>query len=504
MKDELIKKAVSATKSLIIFKIAGEIVSLGITIFLVRYLSENYYGIYNLLYSTIGLTVAFISLGLNDTLNRFIPEYYQKGEFILANRLYRIASLLRLLANIVVIIVIFGLWHYVASFLKIEPYRDYFLLFSPIIILFTQWSLINICLNSYFLQKYTQMFYLIFMLLKGIGYVIVFLFKLDLRAVIFVDIIGFIILLILLQYVYAHKIPMTGGSYKFLPQEKKRLFRYSFYYNFNDLGVQLLDVNIDNFILVYFLNPVAVGVYSFCNRISKLIGRFIPTNYLMDVIRPAFFSAYSTEKEGANKFFQFMIKITYIFYLPIFVIFAIYNKEIINLITGGKYIEYGGALVMVFLFQILSAFQLPLGLVAQLNERAEIILYSRIFGIYNLIADIIMIRWWGVMGAVIATGTAMLFKNIFIWWFVRKDASFKGMGKFFEILMSLSILIAIIMFSIKILINIRGALQLFYIVLLISFTYLLFFKYILNQKEKDVIINLLPSKITLQVQKLFL
>jgi len=199
-----------------------------------------------------------------------------------------------------------------------------------------------------------------------------------------------------------------------------------------------------------------------------------------------------------------MIKITYIFYLPIFVIFAIYNKEIINLITGGKYIEYGGALVMVFLFQILSAFQLPLGLVAQLNERAEIILYSRIFGIYNLIADIIMIRWWGVMGAVIATGTAILFKNIFIWWFVRKDASFKGMRKFFEILMSISILMAIIMFSIKILINIRGALQLFYIVLLISFTYLLFFKYFLNQKEKDVIINLLPSKITLQVQKLFL
>ena len=35
-------------------------------------------------------------------------------------------------------------------------------------------------------------------------------------------------------------------------------------------GAGILDVNFDNFILVMYLDPIAVGAYSFCQRINKM------------------------------------------------------------------------------------------------------------------------------------------------------------------------------------------------------------------------------------------
>lgn len=70
-------------------------------------------------------------------------------------------------------------------------------------------------------------------------------------------------------------------------------------------------------------------------------------------------------------------------------------------------------------------------MIAQLREKADIILYSKIFAAYNLIADIILIKMFGIWGAVIATGTATLGKNLFVWYFVKSETSFKGMEGFF-------------------------------------------------------------------------
>jgi O-antigen/teichoic acid export membrane protein len=88
-------------------------------------------------------------------------------------------------------------------------------------------------------------------------------------------------------------------------------------------------------------------------------------------------------------------------------------------------------LVAVFAFSVLSTFQQPLGLIAELGERAGIILLSKVSAIYNVVGNIVLIPLMGIMGAVIATGTAILFKNIFIWYFVRDVASFRGTGRFF-------------------------------------------------------------------------
>ena len=117
--------------------------------------------------------------------------------------------------------------------------------------------------------------------------------------------------------------------------------------------------------------------------------------------------------------------------IPIFFFIAVLGEELIKLFFGGKFLEYSHVLVGVYFFSILNAFQMPLGLMAQLKERADIMLYSKVFAVYNLIADIFLIKYFGIWGAVFATGTAVLGKNMFIWCFLRKEASFNGMRGYF-------------------------------------------------------------------------
>jgi O-antigen/teichoic acid export membrane protein len=46
-------------------------------------------------------------------------------------------------------------------------------------------------------------------------------------------------------------------------------------------------------------------------------------------------------------------------------------------------------------------------------------------GVYNIVANLVLIPIFGIGGAIFASGTAGLLKNLFIWWFVRDLARWK-------------------------------------------------------------------------------
>ena len=421
----IFQKSLSAAKYTVLYKILTQAVSLIVMVFLVRVLSEHDYGVYNLLYSLIAFIGVVASFGIANTLQRFIPEYYAKKEFGIANRLYRLSSAVRLISNVILLSVIFLFWENISPILKIAEYKPFFLLFSVVIILHMQRELLEICLGAYFLQKYSQGATLVFTLIKCAGYSFAIVLNTGLWEILITDLLAYLVAFILLETIFVCKIPVkkTKMPTAYKKAEKKRLVRYALFYNFNDTGVGLLQADFDNFILVGFLDPVAVGAYSFCQRITKTIQRVSPVTYLQDVIRPAFFSmATSDDAVDINKFFNTSLKVNLMFHIPVFLFIVIFGEEIIHVIFNGKFISYTHVLAGVYFFGMLNSFFSPVGMVAQLRERADIILYSKIFAVYNLAADVIFIKYFGISGAVVATGTAVLCKNIFIWYFVRKDA----------------------------------------------------------------------------------
>jgi O-antigen/teichoic acid export membrane protein len=429
---DITRKSLTAVKFTVIFRVLAQGVSLAVTVLLVRVLSEHDYGVYNLLYSVVAMLGMVFSFGIANTIQRYMPEYYSKGEFRIAHNLYKTASLIRLFSNVAVLGLALIFWEQLAPYLKITEYKYYFMFFILVILLHMQRGILETCLSSHFLHKYSQGLSVVFIFIKGIGYSAAFLLKKDLWFVLSVDLIAYLVVFILLNIVYYNKVPLDGGAFKgFTQEERKRVVRYAMFYNFNDAGVGLLDVNIDNFIIAMYLNPIAIGAYSFCNRITKMINNVMPVNYLIDVIRPAFFSSINKDDTSkSNRNFQLLLKLIWLFQLPFFCLLCFFAEEMIFFLFDGKFIAYSKVLIAIYLFNIFGSFYLPLGLIAQIKERADVILYSKFFGIYNLIADIILIKFFGIWGAVFATGTATLAKNFFIWSFFKKEASFRGLEPF--------------------------------------------------------------------------
>jgi peptidoglycan biosynthesis protein MviN/MurJ (putative lipid II flippase) len=73
-------------------------------------------------------------------------------------------------------------------------------------------------------------------------------------------------------------------------------------------------------------------------------------------------------------------------------------------------------------FATLNVVADPVSLVAQYEEKAHVLLMSKLFAAYNVLAMFLLVPFLGIYGAAIAAGTAQTMKNLFVWWYVRKRA----------------------------------------------------------------------------------
>ena len=187
--------------------------------------------------------------------------------------------------------------------------------------------------------------------------------------------------------------------------ERKRLFRYGLYYNFNDVGTLALSSRVDNFFIAAFMDPIAVGTFSFYTRLSGMVTRSLPTNMFQNVIRPVFFATAPAEAAvRIPKYFTLLINTSLLFTVPITAYAAVYHRELVDVVFGGKFREHSLLLPVVLLFVTTNIISVPVALAAQYAEKAHVILLSKVFGVFNLLAMLALIPILGVYGAALATG----------------------------------------------------------------------------------------------------
>jgi O-antigen/teichoic acid export membrane protein len=402
-------------------------------ILLVRLLSETDFGIYSLLYATLPVVGTAASFGLENTLRRYQPQYLRTGENRLAHWLVRRVALLRLVTNFGVVCVIFAFWSWLAPLFKIENYNQQFAFFSLVLLTHFQCSILTTALASHLLQKYSTGLTAVFAILKLIGYLAAkAIFDFDLWTAISVDLVAYLIFFATLKYYYTFRPDHSSGQHDSPPkEEKRRLLRYGAYYNFNDAGTLALSDQKDSFFIAAFINPVAVGAHAFANRLMGMVGRVTPLQQMRSVIEPIFISLdYRKRPEKTHTYFSILLTFAMLARIPLFVYFTCYHRQLVQVVFNSRFLDYSYLLPAVALFSISDALATPVTLVAQLKEEARIILASKIIGIYNILASLTLIPIIGVMGAVIANGTGTMFKNLFIWWFVRDLARWKGALRF--------------------------------------------------------------------------
>ena len=277
----------------------------------------------------------------------------------------------------------------------------------------------------------------------------------------------------------------------------KRLVRFGGFSYFSELGAQILEVSTDFFIISAFLGPAAVGIYSFANRVITITTRILPHSALVDVIRPAFFTRFVQDKDPVqlNKMFNFLSKIIAFFVFPLVMGIIVLGDKLIIYVFDSKYLESSKVLLIMAAFTALNFFMFPLGLVLQSIEKVQIIFFSKIFAIYNLVGDLLVVKTYGIIGIALVTGSAVLFKNLFCYLFARRYTrlvvDFKGLG----IITINSLLMGLIIYPVrKLVVDIPSFIVIIVIGALIYFMIAYFNKAFSNQ-ERNIINKILPKPI---------
>jgi O-antigen/teichoic acid export membrane protein len=267
---------------------------------------------------------------------------------------------------------------------------------------------------------------------KVIGYLIAVKLGITVTSVLVADLIAYVLMFFGLSFNYSRRVRLEGGPTTFSKDESRRMIRYGFFYNFNDMGHIPVGNKIDTFFIASIIDAASVGAYALGNRVLEIVRSLMPHKFFLDVFRPLFFTLDRVaDSQAVTMYFQLLVKLSYVFMVPATAYVAVVHRDIFEIVFGGKFQEFASLLVWLFCLASLTAFAKPLTLVIQLHEKAAIVLIAKLSGLYNILALFALVPSYGVYGAAVATGSAEMLRQAFQWWFVRHDASFRNMGKFF-------------------------------------------------------------------------
>jgi O-antigen/teichoic acid export membrane protein len=417
-----------ARRSLIdtaLFRAVSQITTLAGYVVLVRGISKEDFGILNLLYAFIPAISTVASLGLEQTLRRYQPEYLRAGNQSAASWLFRFVASARFGTSVVVLSLVLLTWNWMAPVFKLTSYRGEFALFSLLVVLHFQARILQFALNSHMLHRFSIGSVAVLSVVKLVAYsLLAWQGSLTLINAILADTCAYVASYVLLTVVYRVRCRPSGlAHHSPPPEERRRLLRYGFFNNFNDAGTAVLSVKSDNFFIAALIDPISVGIYSFYTRLSQMAGHLLPVRLFENVVQPLFFSMPHAEaSKRVPNYFSLLIDANLLLQLPVLAYAIGYHAELVQVVFGGKFIEHSWLLPVIVGFATINVIAIPVTLVAQYEEKASIILLSKIFGVYNVIALLLLLPIAGLLGATLASGSAQAFKNLFIWWHVRRNA----------------------------------------------------------------------------------
>lgn len=483
------------------FRVMSQITTALALIIQVRGMSEHDFGVYSLLYTFIPVIGTLLSLGLEQVMQRYQPEYLRAGNKAGAAWLMRTIASGRLAANIVIIVVVLLCWNLVAPLFKLTAYRGMFAVFSFLILLQFQARILQLALGSHMMHRYSVGSMTTLSAVKLVAYGALFVtHKFTLQAAIFADMLSYAFAYASLRIIYNKRclVPEARARYRPSPEERRRLVRYGLYNNFNDAGVFLLYSTVDNFFIAAYLDTLSVGIYSFYGRLRQMVVNALPAKQFENIIQPMFFSIPRDQADRSiPRFFSFLVNMNLLLQWPALAFATAYHREIVQLIFHGKFIEESWLLPVMMGLATLNVIADPVSLVAQYEEKAHILLLSKLFAVYNILAMFVLVPFLGVYGAAIAGGTAQAMKNLFIWWYVRKRAVWTNAGS--ALLWSIGIWGAVvaICYGLKVLLPFSPALQVAMGIAVFLGAGLVYIRSpALSSSDRDILRSITPDKAT--------
>lgn len=212
-----------------------------------------------------------------------------------------------------------------------------------------------------------------------------------------------------------------------LPQPTMRryiiYFRYSIPMVPRIVSDQIL-TNGDKFLVLYFLNPAAVGIYAVAYAVSTLLVKF--TSIFNPTLYPTIAHAWDTGKlDEITTLYKHILRGYFILAIPALVGLSLLAEPLLTILSTVDIAKEGAILVPILLFGFLmKGAHNPLTYILTSAERTSRIALVIIFGTsLNLVLNVMLIPQFGLFGAAFATAISASSILLLMYYFANKVVS---------------------------------------------------------------------------------
>ena len=231
----------------------------------------------------------------------------------------------------------------------------------------------------------------------------------------------------------------------------KKIIRFGLFNYLNDTTFIIFDFNTDFFIISFFLGSEVVGLYSFAATTVSKLYNFLPVSVAATVLFPILVRKYSRQedKDELHYFFRLYNKTALFFSLPVAVGLCVLADKIIGYVFHPQYLVVAHVFRFIAFAQVVYVLSTVLAYFVQILEKAHYTFYARVFVIYNIVMDIVLIKIFGLMGVAFATASAWFFNALFVYFLLRRDIKLTYPMKAFTKIMTNSIILGLIVFLMR-------------------------------------------------------
>jgi len=389
------------------------------SILIARYLGPELMGEYSYIIWLIGVIALVISLGLPNTITKFLSEIiggeHKEYAKIIYAKLLQIQFIIALTISIILMIVFYK---------KLLPgTRDCYLIAFL--------SLIPVCMSMFLTAVFhgLQNFRITSIVGSAINLfqlVLVILFiKLDagLEGLVSVLLIsGIVQMLILVKWIN----PTFGftSSFKIPKELRNKVTRYSLNVYWTIVLSMIVWQKSEIFFLKIFSTAEEIAFYSISfNMVMILIGLATLFSTVIFPILSNFHGA--GDRKGIQNIYNKSIKAIFIFFLPICIFFIATAKPLVLLMYSSQYYAVYPLLIILVVSAVFSAVGIVFAHLIFAVNRADIqAKYVTLQAIINILLDLLLIPHYGATGAALANSSIRI-ASFPIWlWIIQKQLGF--------------------------------------------------------------------------------
>ncbi|MFC1753813.1 flippase [Thermoproteota archaeon] len=398
------RKALKGTISVFVVTLFAAFLGYLVRLVLARGLSLEEYGLFYAVFSFFGLFMIFKDLGLNSALAKFIPEYLHKKDYSGVKSIVVSVFSIQTFFSLIVFILTFLLSDYIAEHFFHTPAASIVIKFIGLMFLLT--PLENVFTHSF--QGFQRMF-----LYASIEFMRMLVILLIIIALLYK---GFLVLAPSIAYFAVYIIvpllcipfflkmfpQFTKVKAKITSSLVKKLFKFGVPLIIGSVGAAFM-LYTDTVIITYFRNLNEVALYQVASPTARLL---LYLGYaLAAVILPLSSELWAKGKRDKLKFgMELLYKYTFLAVIPLALLMFSFPELILNILFGA---EYTGAAIVMQILAVGTIFftvgNLNGNVLAGIGRPKEIANIVLIAAVFNLIANLILVPFYGMIGAAFST-----------------------------------------------------------------------------------------------------